>query len=279
MLNFFQALFNKRQLPNFIIIGAQKCGTTALHNYLAKHPQLAAPQKELRFFNSDNKYSFGKDYYNKYLTDVLTTSRNICFDTSPGYFSNPKSAERIYRHNKNIKLILLLRNPSERAFSAWNMYLPRFEMNENWFKDWLVDFSTDRILIRRNIECFSNFSHVIEEELDFLRRYDPDKYVLEAPILNHGFYWTNISRYYRYFSRNQILIVETKMLYNTPVAMLEKIELFLGLPAHKWNQENLSPVFEGAYGDRYFSTKDRQTLNQIYSNENNLLGENTGIWF
>ena len=62
MLSFFQVLFNKRELPNFIIIGAQKCGTTALHNYPAKHPQLAAPQKEIRFFNSDNKYRLGKDF-------------------------------------------------------------------------------------------------------------------------------------------------------------------------------------------------------------------------
>ena len=279
MLSFFQTHFNKRQIPNFLVIGAQKCGTTALHNYLAKHPQLAAPQKEIRFFNSDIRYRLGKDFYNKFFTDVLTTSRNICFDTSPGYFTNPNSAERIYHHNKNIKMVLLLRDPSERAFSAWNMYLPRFQKTENWFKDWLADTSTDRILIRRNIENFSNFSYVIEEELDFLRSYDPEKYILEAPILIQGFYWTNLSRYYRYFSRNQILIIETKMFYNNTVAELEKIELFLGLSAHKWNQENLSPVFEGAYGDRHFSPKDRQTLDQIYSNENNLLGKNTGIWF
>jgi len=116
-------------------------------------------------------------------------------------FFKSTSAERIYHHNKNIKMILLLRNPSERAFSAWNMYLPRFENNNNWFKDWLVDSSTDRTLIRRNIEFFSNFSYVIEEEVDFLRRYDPEKYILEASILNHGFYWTNISRYYHHFSK------------------------------------------------------------------------------
>jgi hypothetical protein len=120
--------------PNLIVIGTQKCGTTAIHYYLSQHPEIFEAKKEIKFFNCDQNYSKGINFYlENFKKNSLKSNGKFFFDVSPGYLVNSKPSERIYNFDPKIKLIAILRDPSERAFSEWNMYIPKSHENGNWF--------------------------------------------------------------------------------------------------------------------------------------------------
>lgn len=111
---------------DFIVAGAQKCGTTALHYQLQKHPQIAMPDKEeLHFF--DDEELFGKDIsYEKLHEHFRPSSRAVVAgELTPIYLYWRPAMERIWNYRKGLKLIILLRDPVERAFSHWNMQRER----------------------------------------------------------------------------------------------------------------------------------------------------------
>ncbi len=105
-----------------MILGAQKAGTTALYIYLAKHPEIvAAENKEPHFFDCPFRYSQGIEYYHSLFPYIDPKNPKITFDASGGYLANPSAYQKIYQYNPQLKLIVLLRNPIDRAFSAWNI--------------------------------------------------------------------------------------------------------------------------------------------------------------
>src|SRR5437016_5579333 len=102
--------------PHFIIIGAQRCGTTSLFEYLARHPSFSLPsQKELHFF--DYQYHNGADWYRKQFPLLL--GGVITGEASPYYLLHPHVPRRIRDWNPDVKLIVLLRNPVDRAYSHY----------------------------------------------------------------------------------------------------------------------------------------------------------------
>ena len=110
--------------PDFMIVGAQKAATSTLFRILARHPCILAPRnKELSFFD-DGKIPFGE--YNAYQMHFPLLWRKWrgkqTFEASPEYLYNRHVASRIYYYNKKTKIIVILRNPIDRAYSAWNMY-------------------------------------------------------------------------------------------------------------------------------------------------------------
>jgi hypothetical protein len=111
--------------PNFMIIGTQKSATTTLFYYLNSHPKLEGSwPKELHFFS---KYMYhGKDieWYRKHFTSLKKNP--LFFEASPNYVYYESVAQELKRNFPAIKLILILRNPINRAFSAWNMYQEHF---------------------------------------------------------------------------------------------------------------------------------------------------------
>lgn len=111
---------------NFLIIGAQKAGTTSLAKYLSQHKSILPPkEKEFNFFNLDQNYQKGKSYYESNLNRYRNPFKpRISFEATTHYLYLPHVAQRIYSYNPNFKLIILLREPSERDYSAWNMYRP-----------------------------------------------------------------------------------------------------------------------------------------------------------
>ncbi len=113
-------------LPDMIIIGAMKCGTTSLFRYLAEHPDFFPPMtKEIHFF--DSKYDQGLDWYRrrfptkiKRLTCRLRGRRIITGEASPYYMFHPHAMRRIASILPTVKLIVLLRNPVDRAYSHYH---------------------------------------------------------------------------------------------------------------------------------------------------------------
>lgn len=105
-------------LPNLIIIGAAKCGTTALYHYLSHHPEVfMARQKELRFFNDEN-WGRGTAWYESWFADATT---RVAGEASPQYTQDPRGpvAERMFSVIPDAKLIYIVRDPVERLVSGY----------------------------------------------------------------------------------------------------------------------------------------------------------------
>jgi hypothetical protein len=117
--------FGRRSVERleFIVAGVQKAGTTALNYYLKGHPRIALPvKKELHFFDNDELFESGAASYHQ-LHEMFRPVRpgSIAGENTPSYLYWKTALPRIRDYNPAIKLIAILRNPIERAFSQWNM--------------------------------------------------------------------------------------------------------------------------------------------------------------
>lgn len=237
------------RFPDFTIVGAQKAGTTALYEYLSKHPQIqATKEKEPHYFDCEERYKLGTQYYRSLFQFDLDLK--LTFDASAGYLVYDKAPRRIYEHNPNIKIIILLRNPVERAYSAWNMYKGLYSSNRNWFFDDWVSHSkdVDFTVLRRHDDRISNFFEYVVDEIN-LQNDSGSSVVLEAPILCHGHYYEQIQRYLSLFHENQILIIENSEIRLNTIECLQRVEMFLGVSGCDWENMDIAPVFEGKYSD------------------------------
>jgi len=208
--------WQERILPDFIIIGAQKCGTSSLFKYLSQHPQLLPSlRKEVHFFdgglypNVDN-FKKGEAWYRAHFPKkVNIKTYKKAFEASPLYIFNPLSAKRIFNMIPNTKLILVLRNPTERAISHY--------FHEK----------------RRKTEFLSLYDALQEEE----KRLNPiiDKADYKNPIFinysykKRGLYKNQLERYLYYFNWQQILIISSEELFGYPYSTLKKIFDFLDI--------------------------------------------------
>ena len=109
-----------RRRPDFIILGAMKCGTTSLHNYLLEHPQvLPSAYKEIKFFNLDANFQAGTEWYGAHFPPIEEGSGFITGEASPAYIRNRLAASRMRRTYEDLKLIVILRDPVRRAISHY----------------------------------------------------------------------------------------------------------------------------------------------------------------
>jgi hypothetical protein len=168
-------------IPNFIVIGAWKAGTTSLYRYLKQHPQIyMSPIKETNFFalmggKSDLVGVRTKEISRSItkIEDYLTLFRGVSNEeaigeVSPRYLYSPKACERIRQYIPGAKLIVILRDPVERAYSSYLMY---------------VSFG---------IESCTNFSEAIKDRQTWGYHGPP------------GFYYEQIKRYFKTFNQDHI---------------------------------------------------------------------------
>jgi len=177
---------NTHTLPNFIIIGASRSGTTSLYHYLRQHPEIyMSPIKETNYFAFDSEFKYKPDEQNKFrirsFDDYIKLFKHAKLEraigeASPRYLSTPLSARRIHNLLPDIKLIAILRNPVDRIYSA---YLAR---------------------IRRKRE-YRNFSDFVESEIS---NFSYESYVYSN--LFPGLYYSNLKRYTELFSSDNLKI-------------------------------------------------------------------------
>lgn len=200
-------------MPNFLIIGAAKAGTTSLYGYLVQHPQVyMSPIKEPRFFalegeqldfrgpaQSINHTSVTSlEEYSQLFQEV--TSETAIGEASTIYLSNPLAPERIKHYIPDVKLIAILRDPCERAFSS---YLH---------------------LVRDGYETLS-FAEAIEAEpVRIQENWQPLWYYKER-----GFYYEQLQRYFAIFKPEQIKIYLYEDLATDSTAVTQDIARFLGI--------------------------------------------------
>lgn len=276
LFNLFKS-FKKKKFPIFLIIGAQKAGTTALHNYLSQHPLIRpAATKEIHYFSSDSLYSKGLDYYHSKF--VFANDDLLFLDASPSYLASDIAYKRIYEYNPKIKMIALLRDPVDRAYSAWNMYRNRYMKNRNWFFDEWVSFveKSPDDYIKRGDEEIYNFEIFVKNEISYLS--SPPQKIMEASVLPQGLYQRHLSKYFSLFPKEQLLILESSRFLKCTSRTLEIIESFLSIRKFDWGRINLCPVFGGDYTDA-ISQSAISELSSYYAPHNEGLYKLLGMRF
>jgi|GEM_PF-3264594 len=264
--------------PSFIVIGAQKCGTSALFKYLSCHPQLRPPStKEIDFFNCNSRYRQGTEFYHSYFPPASRENEGKqSFDVTPGYFGSAAlAASRIHRYDSKIKLVLLLRDPNARAFSAWQMYRKFYAANPNWFFDWvkMCDENLPReFFIARPATFGKSFERDLEDEIKAVE----DGRTIEMPILLLGQYYDLLSFFLKYFSREQLLLIATERMEADTIGALKKIETFAGLEPGDWNQNKTAPHFTGDY-DEALPDLAQSLLNDFYRDQIKQLSSVPGL--
>src|SRR5437899_11481839 len=106
----------------FILAGAKKSGTSALHYFLSKHPDITmGDQQEMHFFDNEEIFSGEVNYelLHKHFPPISPST--IAGECTPIYIYWKPAVERIWKYNPKIKLLIILRNPVDRAFAHWNM--------------------------------------------------------------------------------------------------------------------------------------------------------------
>ncbi len=193
---------------DFLIVGAQKSGTTTLHAYLKEHPELVmSDRKEVHFFNKDDFFKTAEpDYaqYHSYFNEAGESNNDkLLGEATPAYLYCRDAAKRIWQYNPSMKIIIILRNPVERAFSHWNME------------------------VSRGAESLS-FSDALKYESVRCRQALPSQHYVYS-YQDRGFYSTQIREYWRFFSKQQVIIIKYDDLIETPENVLYSVFGFLGV--------------------------------------------------
>lgn len=209
------ATANRRVWPTFIGIGAQKAGTTALMHYLRQHPQVKRGKgRELHYF--DRNYHRGERWYRaRFPLAREVTSDMAIGEASPEYLLHPHAARRIAQTLPDVKLLVVLRNPTQRAISHYFMEVKRGR--EDLDIETAVRTEEERIEVeRKRLEDDPSY-----DDTPFQRRAYKAK----------GRYAEQLKRYLTYFDRSQLYILESSRFYGDTRGALTDICSFLGIDA------------------------------------------------
>jgi hypothetical protein len=239
---------------DFILAGAQKSGTTALHYFLEKHPRITmGDRQEMHFFDDDDLFSATVDYDLLHRRFRPVARSTIAGECSPSYLYWKPAAERIWKYNTQIKLLILLRNPVERAFAHWNMQ--RFKGREP------LDF----------------FDAVKEEKSRIAGA--PPREARRFAYVDRGFYTQQLERFLRFFSREQMMIIKFEKFREEQRETLDSIFSFLGvkpLPSFRSKDRNVVPY------QRAMNWEERVFLYNIFADDiaklEQLLGWDCSDW-
>ena len=249
-------------MPDFLIIGAQKGGTTFLYNVLRRHPHFkAAVRKEIHFFDTP-RFRRGVDWYRTRFPQQQQRNgqRVITGEASPYYLFYPHAARRIAEAIPQAKLIALLRNPIDRAYSD---YQHTFRQgNETLgFKE-ALDAEEERLRGEKE-KILADESY---RSLNY-RRYS---------YLSRGIYVDQLKEWHRYFDLEQLLIVKSEDFFDCPSETLELVVKFLGLPER--DIEIGGGRNTGGYSEP-MDSDTRQWLREYYEPHNKRLYEYLGVDF
>ena len=184
-------------LPNFLIIGSQKAGTTSLYYVLKQHPQIfMADKKEINFFFKDDEYARGPEHYaTHFVNSANWLARG---EASPGYICHPEASTRIHALIPDVKLILTVRDPIKRAISQY------------WDN-------------RRHLNESLTFAQAVDRYLS--DDYHPEK----IGYFSRGLYMRYIRRYLELFPRENLLVLPFEEMLSDAENFYKRIFTFLGV--------------------------------------------------
>ena len=225
-----------RPLPDFLVLGAQKAGTTALYAYLRWHPGITGPSwKEVSFF--DRHWWRGEPWYRGQFP--LASAGRIVGEASPSYLFHPLAPERARSLVPEAKLIVLVRDPVTRAYSHYQheVALGREPLS---FEE-ALDAEEERT--RGEVE------RLMSDPRAFSRAWWDHTYV------SRGRYAEQLDRWLGHFPREQLLVVHTEDLGERPAETYAEILSFLGAAPHVLDA--YPRVFDRSYAPMLPATRER----------------------
>jgi len=187
---------------NFVVAGTQKGGTSALDEYLRDHQDiLMASKKEVHFFDDDSHFDEPVDYSKYHAYFDISEPRKLVGEATPIYMYWYEAPKRIWHYNPEMKFIIVLRNPINRAFSHWNMQRDRGYDDLSFWEA----ITTEESRRRKALPCqHRKFSYI-----------------------DRGFYSEQLKRVWHFFPKEQTLIIRSNELRKNPKNVLSDICEFL----------------------------------------------------
>jgi hypothetical protein len=250
-----------RTLPDFLIIGAQKSGTTFLYQLLVQHPHVKPSfAKEVHYF--DLNFRKGDNWYRSHFPlQKRNSSPYITGEASPYYLFHPHAPRRASAVVPDAKLLVLLRNPVDRAYSHYQHQVKRVSGEA-----------------RETLP----FEEVIEAEEKILpgevgKMLQDDSYASSGhrtrSYLSRGIYVDQLLLWSGFFRREQMLVLKSEDLFNDTTNALERVLDFLEIP--HWTPKTYSIPNKREYAG--VSPLMRQRLNEYYKPHNQRLYEYLGV--
>jgi hypothetical protein len=231
-------------LPDFVIIGAQKCGTTAFYRLLTRHPLVEpAAVRELHYFDRPDRFDKGTEWYRRCFPPPRWKNgrRSITGEKTPYYLFHPDVPKRMAEVVPRARLIVLLRNPVDRAYSQYHH-----------------NMSMMRASHRAKFEAFEE---AVEKQ--------------NSSYLPKGIYVDQLLRWSEYFSKDQMLVLKSEDYFKHTTQTLRAVQDFLDLP---YRQLKLPPR---ETSDRYppMDPATRRRLETYFEPHNQRLYEYLGVDF
>ena len=227
-----------RPLPNFLVLGAQKAGTTALYEYLRRHPQITGPSwKEVSFF--DRHWARGERWYRGNFPNLARTREKLVGEASPSYVFHPLAPQRVQELVPEARLIVLVRNPVDRALSQYN----------------------HEVALGREPLPFEEALDAEEERLrgeDERMAADPRYFSREwwsHTYKARGRYAEQLERWLAVFPREQLLVLPSDDLGSDPAQAHAQVLEFLGASAQRL--DSYPRVYEREYEPMKPKTRER----------------------
>lgn len=251
-------MFGSRKVDrvDFVVAGVQKAGTTAFHDFLAQHPQIILPRDQaLHFFDKEENFSGNPDYRQLHSNfdggNRWTTAGEVTAD----YVYYPRALERIAEYNPQMKIVISLRNPADRAFSQWNMR--RAKGNEK------LDF------------------------IDAIKRDEAERsdtgLAVNSPRgnahIDRSLYFDQVTRVFQLFPRERVLMIKYEDFRRDNAGTMNAVFDFLGVPRLtklKSQERNVGPY------DRKMTVEERAYVSKFFEEDipkvEKLLGWDCSDW-
>lgn len=253
--NLRRPLANLCMPPAFLILGAQKSGTTSLFYYLMQHPDIVPPvvPGELHYF--DLRYALGPQWY---LSNFpLSRKGKITGEKSPYYLYHPLVPERSFAFDSSIRLIILLRDPAKRAYSHFNM-LVRHGVEQRKLQVAIKE-EMDRVE--------SDHDRLARGEIDFSVAHQRYSYLARSRYVDQLDRWT------KFFPRKQIYLETAERFSREPQMVCSEIFSFLNLPSAAISTRKRY----NAYAYNSLSETDQKWLAQFFRQSNSRLADSYGV--
>jgi Sulfotransferase domain len=238
-MSIFRKRLRKIERLDFILAGAQKSGTTALHYFLGRHPHISVgDRQEMHFFDNEEIFSRPVDYELLHQHFRPVPASTIVGECTPIYIYWKPAMERIWKYNPKIKLLTILRNPVDRAFAHWNMQ--RFKGREPL-----------------------DFLDAVREEKNRAREAAPSQ-LRRFSYVDRGFYSQQLERVFEFFPRKQVKITKFEEFQEKKSETLDAIFRFLGVEpvvSRRDKDRNIVPY------EREMTTEERNHLYGIFAED------------
>ncbi|XP_070558757.1 heparan sulfate glucosamine 3-O-sulfotransferase 1-like [Ptychodera flava] len=196
----------ERRLPNAIIAGVRKCGTSPLMNFLNLHPHVVGPGPEPHYF--DAQYDKGIDWYRYQMP--FSAPHQITIEKTPTYFIHPHDVPSKIRMDVslNVKIIFILCDPVYRLVSdylEWTIKQPKFSVGMR--HKYIAETFEKSVIEGDRFGTVNMFNEIVDV----------------------GVYVKHLIRWFEYFPPNQILIIDGDLFKVDPISELQRVETFLEL--------------------------------------------------